>query len=512
MQQPEQVAIFWDFENLPPRSGVPGYETVENIRSLAHAYGTIISFKAYVEVSSTLRLWSELQASGVSLIDCPHNGAKDVAVKMLIVDMITFAIDHPAPATIFLISGDQGFAYAASILRHRKYKVIILCPTNTHDSLLAQANARLDWHTEVLGEIDTSAPPAPPLPAPPTARRPSSAANRGWMPSDAKGKAKDVEVEDYYDRGPGSDFRTPFTNGRNNALSNDATLWRASSRATSRPYSPAGSFRSAKSTPQTPPSPEQKSVEPTYITNGNDVFQGPSQPELPKGFPFAEKEDVKEYSSPPATTSAPDAATKTPPFTQAPLPKPETVQNSLWTAIPAFIPAAHATSSIPASSALPSVPPTNDTAASNNVVPLVSAYGPNVAPISAQVPAVPTPTPTPAQTSMLRSPLPTPGAPTRALSNPSKALAPAAQNAPEHFLALITALQKRAQNNQRAVLRTDLGTDLAKHKGLYARAKVSHFKSYVHLAEEAKIITTGGWGSDAWVSLRPEWSSSTKFH
>lgn len=47
-------------------------------------------FKAYLEVSEqvlsprSMSLRSELQASGVSLTDCPHNGRKDVADKMIL--------------------------------------------------------------------------------------------------------------------------------------------------------------------------------------------------------------------------------------------------------------------------------------------------------------------------------------------------------------------------------------------------------------------------------------------
>lgn len=62
---------------------------VDNIRQIAHTYGTIKLFKAYLELSEqtsskSLGLRSELQSCGVSLTDCPHNGRKDVADKMMI--------------------------------------------------------------------------------------------------------------------------------------------------------------------------------------------------------------------------------------------------------------------------------------------------------------------------------------------------------------------------------------------------------------------------------------------
>lgn len=52
-------------------------------------WGSIKTFRAYLEMSNwssskSLSLRSELQSSGVSLIDCPHNGKKEVADKMIL--------------------------------------------------------------------------------------------------------------------------------------------------------------------------------------------------------------------------------------------------------------------------------------------------------------------------------------------------------------------------------------------------------------------------------------------
>ncbi|KDR73458.1 hypothetical protein GALMADRAFT_72264 [Galerina marginata CBS 339.88] len=82
----EDAAIFWDYENCPVPSNTSGYVVVDNIRSLVRPYGSVKSFKAYLDISEQipLTLRSELQSSGVSLVDCPHNGRKDVADKMII--------------------------------------------------------------------------------------------------------------------------------------------------------------------------------------------------------------------------------------------------------------------------------------------------------------------------------------------------------------------------------------------------------------------------------------------
>lgn len=164
-------------ENCSPHHSA-GCAVVDNIRQIAHHYGTVKLFKAYLELSEqnslrSLGLRSELQSCGVSLTDCPHNGRKDVADKMMIgmypqlyrtacsaqlsssiylVDMLTYAIDTPAPATIILISGDRDFVYAVSVLRFRRYNVVVIAPGSAHVSLKSRASEILDWDHDVLGK------------------------------------------------------------------------------------------------------------------------------------------------------------------------------------------------------------------------------------------------------------------------------------------------------------------------------------------------------------------------
>ncbi|PPQ89119.1 hypothetical protein CVT25_006491 [Psilocybe cyanescens] len=147
----ENVAIFWDYENCPVPSNTSGYAIVGHLRTVAEPYGSVRSLKAYLEVTEqtpfkTLLMRSELQSSGVSLVDCPHNGRKDVADKMIIVDMLAHALDNPAPSTIILITGDRDFAYAMSILRLRRYRLVLVTLPNAHVSLTAQATVCLRWN------------------------------------------------------------------------------------------------------------------------------------------------------------------------------------------------------------------------------------------------------------------------------------------------------------------------------------------------------------------------------
>lgn len=81
-------------ENCSVPTNASGYEIVDKIVTLARPFGCIKQFRAYLEIadlnvaskSATLR--SELQSSGVTLVDCPHNGRKEVADKMLLGEFI----------------------------------------------------------------------------------------------------------------------------------------------------------------------------------------------------------------------------------------------------------------------------------------------------------------------------------------------------------------------------------------------------------------------------------------
>ena len=66
------------------------------------------------------------------------------------VDMLAYAIDNPAPSTIVLISGDRDFAYALSILRLRRYQVVLVTLPTAHPSLTSQASICFDWLNDIL--------------------------------------------------------------------------------------------------------------------------------------------------------------------------------------------------------------------------------------------------------------------------------------------------------------------------------------------------------------------------
>lgn len=66
---------------------------------------------------------------------------------------MAYAIDHPAPGTILLISGDRDFVYAVSTLRLRRYRMIVVASPQTHPSLHRQASLTYAWNGGKVGSM-----------------------------------------------------------------------------------------------------------------------------------------------------------------------------------------------------------------------------------------------------------------------------------------------------------------------------------------------------------------------
>ncbi|TRM61728.1 NYN domain-containing protein [Schizophyllum amplum] len=206
------VGIFWDYENCRYTAGRSGFDIARAIERIALGYGTVTTFNAYLDMQHCAipaGMRSELQSSGVALVDCPHNGQKNVVDQMLQTDMLSYALDHPAPATLILISGDRDFAYTVSVLRRRRYKVALVCHSQPgpHKSLASQVSACLNWNTEILG-----------FPEDPSHRR-------QWSRSFSFGLAPPISPSSSEgDASYGSDQRNAYSTPSSTATSTDS--WR----------------------------------------------------------------------------------------------------------------------------------------------------------------------------------------------------------------------------------------------------------------------------------------------
>uniref|UniRef100_M0ZM64 Sugar phosphate transporter domain-containing protein n=2 Tax=Solanum tuberosum TaxID=4113 RepID=M0ZM64_SOLTU len=78
---------------------------------------------------------------------------KDASDKKILVDMLFWAVDNPAPANYLLISGSADFSYAIHQLRMRRYNILLAQPFNNASPALAAAATNVwQWTTLAAGK------------------------------------------------------------------------------------------------------------------------------------------------------------------------------------------------------------------------------------------------------------------------------------------------------------------------------------------------------------------------
>jgi len=144
---PYDIAVFWDYENvplpplwsisppLPSQSSVPS--TVANrLRIHLRKLGRITSLRLYSDYSRYRSCpaaadRSFLSSAGFDLIDCPSQNGKESVDRKIVVDCLTLAWDREAaratrPFAVVLVSGDGDYSYVLSKLRDRGVYVCLL--------------------------------------------------------------------------------------------------------------------------------------------------------------------------------------------------------------------------------------------------------------------------------------------------------------------------------------------------------------------------------------------------
>ncbi|KAG6884502.1 hypothetical protein C0993_010525 [Termitomyces sp. T159_Od127] len=459
----EDVAIFWDYalENCAAATQYSGYEIVKKIRHVAHFFGIIKSFKAYLELSDpvafskSLVLRSELQASGVSLTDCPHNGRKDVSDKMILVDMLAYAIDNPPPSTIILISGDRDFAYAVSILRLRRYRVVIISLPGIHTSLKTQASIFLDWNNDVLG---------------------ADVVDDCWLPRDIPVSLQEddrtTSVSQFPRERSNSNYfrRTGRSNGeydldimdnlrcKGNSTSYGHPVSRArrdiSKKALSYPQLSTSASHEAEDSPPTTRSPSQTRPTPVILPRA-EISSIPMVVSKP-----SPSEDVIESTAGESTTCISTSET----------------QSSIWKTPDA------------AGNTLPLFNPLSQDLVTTAIQQNLSTLETTSDVVHPDREASPTDK---GNTASVTTPL--------AQQSQPKVV-------PPQFTLLVRRLEYHRSKGFPRPFRSGIALELvSKDNMVYRRAGTERFGQYVALAEKAGIIELGGKEGGAWIALRPEW-------
>ncbi|KAH9622267.1 hypothetical protein KSS87_001367 [Heliosperma pusillum] len=163
-----KTSVWWDIENCQVPKGSDPHTIAQNITAALSKldYGGSVSISAY---GDTNRIPSSIQqalsSTGISLNHVPA-GVKDASDKKILVDMLFWAVDNPAPGNYLLISGDRDFANALHQLRMRRYNILLAQPVKASHALVAAAKSVWLWTSLVAGGPPLSrndSPPRPPI-------------------------------------------------------------------------------------------------------------------------------------------------------------------------------------------------------------------------------------------------------------------------------------------------------------------------------------------------------------
>ncbi|CAA7269063.1 unnamed protein product [Cyclocybe aegerita] len=522
MGNSSDVAIFWDYENCPAPSNGSGYLIARNISTLAQQFGTVKSFKAYLEISEQLPralvMRSELQSSGVSLIDCPHNGRKDVADKMMLVDMLAHAIDNPPPSTtLILITGDRDFAYALSILRLRRYRVVLLTLANAHPSLTMQASVCYDWVSEVIdvvvpgrAEQGVNDPRNASL-AESVSSGVVSAIRRTPQLEDRIRNEEPIDITNYLSgrtrlRQPSQSSSTSTYNPQPVPLerSREDTTSTATYVGSRSMHSPPATIRNTSALLPFPS---------TLCTPPQSTSRGPLMASAPKSL-----------LAPPAAI---DTSTLWPASQDIRVPMQPNVKPALSSVDRDYSSVLLDTNTIVEGVSAPR-PPSPRPASAPSLLPspppFLAPQSPQPAPrpptttspLPPQLPQPPEPC-SPSGTVSVAATIKTPPQITNTstiLSAPLKptTLAQAAEDpalAPPIFAVLVDVLQNHRLKGALRPLRSVVALQISKGGATYRNAGVEKFSQYVALAQKQGIIELGGMEAAAWISLRPGWGKAS---
>ncbi|KAF5809901.1 putative NYN domain, limkain-b1-type, meiosis regulator and mRNA stability factor 1 [Helianthus annuus] len=148
-----KISVWWDIENCQVPKGCEPHSIAQNISSalVNMNYCGPVSISAYGDTNRIpASVQQGLNSTGIALNHVPA-GVKDASDKKILVDMLFWAVDNPAPGNYLLISGDRDFSNALHQLRMRKYNILLAQPQKASVSLLAAAKTVWQWTSLLAG-------------------------------------------------------------------------------------------------------------------------------------------------------------------------------------------------------------------------------------------------------------------------------------------------------------------------------------------------------------------------
>ncbi|CAN4108285.1 unnamed protein product [Withania somnifera] len=142
-----RISVWWDIENCQVPRGSDPHAIAQNISSalVNMNYCGPVSISAYGDTTKiSASVQQALNSTGIGLNHVPA-GVKDASDKKILVDMLFWAVDNPAPANYLLISGDRDFSNALHQLRMRRYNILLAQPQKASVPLVAAAKTVWLW-------------------------------------------------------------------------------------------------------------------------------------------------------------------------------------------------------------------------------------------------------------------------------------------------------------------------------------------------------------------------------
>ena len=412
--------------------------------------------------------------------------------------MLAYAIDNAAPSTIVLISGDRDFAYALSILRFRRYRIVLITLPNAHQSLRAQASISFDWFSEVLDPVDPTLSNQPSGPTSPRRRKISSSPVRDKFYSDYN-PSSSLFQESYDEKStnsvePMNDFQDETRCTENSRTSSKHDVKHASHSlppSLERQLAPSSSSMALKNGPEAPDRVVHSPVAsypngrihtplatiPCHCGSESNFVSRTTQTQT-RLLQALQESRLKE------TPRHLDVLLENPPLIH------ELNQSS---------PLSHQQGSPSPINATPSPSSVDRTAVDHNHPDSTQSPPAN---ITAKVTA-----PTP-------SLIPTPSTSSSATVSDITQISANRRQAPsivvpDKFKILIRCLKLHRSRSNLSPLRCEISSEIAQNGTTYRLAGVSTFDEYVVMAEKADIVELGGSDSNAWIALKAPWYNVT---
>ncbi|KAH0697577.1 hypothetical protein KY289_015059 [Solanum tuberosum] len=153
-----KTSVWWDIENCQVPRGCDANAIAQNINAASKEmnYHGPVTISAYGDTNGILSSIQEaLSTTGISLNHVPADIVtimiKDASDKRILVDMLLWAVDNPAPANYLLISGDGDFSNAIHQLWMRKYNILLAQPVYASPALAVAATNVWQWTSLAAG-------------------------------------------------------------------------------------------------------------------------------------------------------------------------------------------------------------------------------------------------------------------------------------------------------------------------------------------------------------------------